>query len=686
MQNQITTDANNRKKPFLFFLLVLLLILVGALRSRIATRLDSFTYDEAYHIGAGAAYVKTGDFRLNPEHPPLVKLWAGAFVVVQGFHLSPYRSFLDKGDERAFVQEDVYVKNNPDAVQRRTRTAMIILNGLLLLLTAFAVRRIFGDLMAICCAGFLLIDPTIAAHFPVVMTDLPLALLSISSVMFAIAAFRSWLFKDLLLAGITLGLALSAKHSAIVTEIAVLLTGVVFAILNRDKNKAWRQAGSIAFVAIVSLFVLWGSYFFRWNESSGKVEETFNRTLNEKISDVRSTSSRTVLTTIAKAKLLPRAYIWGLADTIRAGAEGRAISILAFGNLYYSRAPAYYFPGIIGVKVPLGLLLLTLAGFVLLLSGRVPLVWRAPLFAAVGFAILFLIALMQGSSYAGVRHALPVFPPIALLGATAMVYGWDSQSRSLRGVMSVALLLALVSAIPAKRPWEYFNEFAGGTQNAHRYFNDEGVDLGLRTKEMAAYYHHNLKPKGIIPFIVYFSPKIEWKRRGVDWVGNNRERDAGKIFEETVSGTFVFGANQLAPALWWDVGKTFRETRPVHRFGNVFVFQGAFPRPKAAAAYTLYYAAVHGKIYVSEPDVIGAIELLKQSIDLDPNAFFVALELGNQYLKLGKRQESVEAYRLAARQTPPDAEEIRKQLNDQIHVVESLPLDEVPPLRNPGLE
>ena len=34
----------------------------------------SQTADEAVHLGAGYSYLATGDFRLNPEHPPLIKI------------------------------------------------------------------------------------------------------------------------------------------------------------------------------------------------------------------------------------------------------------------------------------------------------------------------------------------------------------------------------------------------------------------------------------------------------------------------------------------------------------------------------------------------------------------------------------------------------------------------------------
>jgi hypothetical protein len=75
----------------LFTLLLLLLIGGAIVRSAIATRLDGFTIDEAYHIAAGVSYVRYSDFRINPEHPPLVKLWVGSLISATGFHLSNIR-------------------------------------------------------------------------------------------------------------------------------------------------------------------------------------------------------------------------------------------------------------------------------------------------------------------------------------------------------------------------------------------------------------------------------------------------------------------------------------------------------------------------------------------------------------------------------------------------------------------
>jgi hypothetical protein len=145
---------------------VLLLVGLGMVRSAIATRLDGFTIDEAYHIAAGVSYLKYGDFRINPEHPPLVKLGVGSVIAATGFHLDSLRRFSGEPDERIFTERNVFRKNDPDSVQRRARAAMFAFNGLLLISLAFALELVFDSRVALGALLFLMIDPTVAAHWP----------------------------------------------------------------------------------------------------------------------------------------------------------------------------------------------------------------------------------------------------------------------------------------------------------------------------------------------------------------------------------------------------------------------------------------------------------------------------------------------------------------------------------------
>ncbi len=685
--NDVELYSATWKSRTIFFAVVIAIIAAAIVRSSITTSLDSFTIDEAYHIGAGTAYVRTGDFRLNPEHPPLVKLWVGTFVSVQGFQLSPYREFSDKYDERRFVENDVYVNNDPDLIQNRARAAMFALNGLLLLMFAFAARRVFGEIIAVAATALLAIDPTVAAHFPVVMTDLPVALLSSTAVLTAVAALLSGRVTDYILTAVALGLTLGAKHSGVVTLAVVVLIGVVASIFWMKGSKPLdrlKRLGAVAAVIVGAVIVLWSFYLYRFSESPGTSDEHFNRPLAAKIADIKTPIFQTGLNLMSDLHLFPRAYVWGMADTIRAGAEGNASSILFFGDLYYSKGPFYYFPAIIAAKLPLGLLVLIIIGAGLWVSRRIPGSYTIPLTGVVILAALFLAAVIAGSSYAGIRHALPIIPPLALVGSLAIYRSVISKSNLLRGVIAVALLGALISAVPIMRPWEYYNEAVGGTANGHRYFNDEGVDLGQRTKELVDYYNKNLKPNGEIPYVLYFSSDTEQRRRGLDWVGKDPERDEATLSAETRTGTFIMGSRPLAPSLFWDGGAAFRNAEPVERFGNLFVFRGTFPGSTSTRAAFLFYNAID-KIYSPEHDVEGGIALMSQSAEVDPSPFFVWLELGNQYLAIGNREESLRTYKLSLEHAPK-SDKVYLLLEDQIRKVEGEPMDKIAPLRNPGAE
>jgi len=83
------------KRKVAFAALLLALLLCGVFRSAIATRLDSFDLDEAYHITAGVTYARLGDYRLNPEHPPLVKLWVGMSLRTHIFKTPQFRPLAD---------------------------------------------------------------------------------------------------------------------------------------------------------------------------------------------------------------------------------------------------------------------------------------------------------------------------------------------------------------------------------------------------------------------------------------------------------------------------------------------------------------------------------------------------------------------------------------------------------------
>jgi hypothetical protein len=151
-------------------------------------------------------------------------------------------------------------------------------------------------------------------------------------------------------------LRLPRNISAPVFLIFVFLTGCIKALLTSPPDiqiPRLSRFARLAGVVLGALTVLWATYRFQYTESVAS-GEVFNRQLADKITDVHSPVYRTALQLMRETHILPRAYIWGLADTVRAGLEGRVDPIIAFGHAYMGRGPKFYFPAMIALKLPLG--------------------------------------------------------------------------------------------------------------------------------------------------------------------------------------------------------------------------------------------------------------------------------------------------------------------------------------------
>ena len=671
-------------KRNVFLWLALLLVGMAILRSAITTRLDSFTIDEAYHIAAGVSYVRYHDFRINPEHPPLIKLWVGSFIAAAGFHLNPLRQFDDKVGERTFAERAVFRQNDPDSVQRHARVVMFALNGLLMLALAFAVERAFNAAVSLGTLLFLAIDPSVAAHLPVVMTDLPVALLSTTSVVLAARAFREWIWTDLAACSAFLGLALTAKHSAPVVLLSVALIGALLAVFQPPPSPKSSHALRLVKVAVViagAMVILWASYFFRYFESPSRLE-TFNRPLSKKINDVISPRYHTVLAVMAATHVVPRAYLWGFADTIRAGLEGRENPQLFFGRVYYFRGPKYFFPAIGAVKLPIGLLALLLLGLFLFFARRIPSDWNLPGGVVLAVAALFLLVLSTGATYAGIRHALPVVVLLSVFAGISFAVALSTKTLQFKIFVALSFVAAALSALPHMRPWEYFNEFAGGSSNAYKYFSDEGMDLGQRTKDLARFYTRELQKARLRPDCLYNFSEEEMYARGIDCFGSDKVHDRPLEALPERSGTIFISPQYLFRRSYWD-RSALREAQPTKRFGNLFVFQGTFYLPGQAAS-ALYWQGID-YTFGEKPDDAEAEKAFRRSVELDPSAYFVYIQLGNLYLKRGSREQCVHAYSDALKYAP-DEPKLRSALQNQIQRLSGDPLVGVSPLRDPYME
>src|SRR3569832_1525017 len=122
--------------------LCLLLIVLSA-QLFFSVRRESQTWDEANHIFAGYRSWTHGDYGLNPEHPPLVKLLATAPLLSLQLKVPALEERFFKEDAFLRGREFLY-QNDPDKILARTRTAAAILTLLIALVVFFGTKEMIG--------------------------------------------------------------------------------------------------------------------------------------------------------------------------------------------------------------------------------------------------------------------------------------------------------------------------------------------------------------------------------------------------------------------------------------------------------------------------------------------------------------------------------------------------------------
>lgn len=695
--------ASPRRRLCVELGVVLLLSLMAVGRSALGTRLDGVTVDEPWHIVAAVEYVRTGDFRLNPEHPPLTKLWVGA-AMPDNFVLRPKAPLAEKGAERDLVEETFFYDNDFLAAQRRARYAMWAFHGLLLLAIGFLLCRACGLAWAAGALLFVALEPTLGAHLPVVMTDLPLAL---TLLLAALCAGRlvagAWSWRAAAALGLTMGLALGAKHSAL-PGLAGIAAFVLAASLSRagaggrlfDPGVVAGRIGRAAFAGLLALGLLWALYGLRFHAAPDG-SDGFNRPMEAKVGDLQIPGWRQLIALADDWRLLPRAYLWGLADTVRAGVEGRGQnSVYLWGETFKGAPPWHTWPSFALGKVPLALLGLTLLGGVAVAcdpprrASPGGLAAGASLAAVGALALAHLLALSgsQGS-YAGVRHALPLVVSMGVVSGAAVSFAWRRRSRYFGGTVALLFLAAAATTLGEPRLWEYHNELAGGSEGSWRYFRNEGSDLGQRSLELGDFHRKAIAPTGEKLYSDYWFAEESAKALGMNFA-----RRVTSLEDENVAGEFEGFFYYLVisrlpePELDWDPDKEFAGLEPVARFGAVEVWRGRQISPRSRAG------SLRGKLleYIYEEkgdDWALVARRLEEVLAVNSYDFSVAIELGNAYLRLGDREAALRAYRQPFSQADRDLldQMTRASLLQRVASLErGDALDLLPPLRNPWME
>lgn len=539
-------------------LLVLALALLHAIRS------DGMTWDELPHSAAAYRYVVRGDFRLNPEHPPVIKLLAGlpllGLDVVETAELPPGAYW-----DSTFVNED----NLHAPIVRWARYPVSAFCMALAVLVWRIARQLYGSLAGLVALALVAFHPSLIAHGHLVTTDVAAAFVFL---LYSWAFYRWCVRPGLARAaqvGLALGLAVSTRFTG---WVLVLITGLLLApwLLQQRSGPAGparlrlalRQlALLLGLVALLTPLVIWAVYGFRFEPFPGhSVFEMVDAGLGV---------PGQVLAWLEQHRVLPQAYLEGLRYVADHSRDGHPTYLLGEASM---TGWWYYHPVAFLVKNTPGFLLLTGALFasLALAFGRTR---RAPasLHWLVAGGVLLLMA-CAARLQLGERYALQVYPFLILLIGAAVP--WLREQRWGRYVLLAGVLAhAGPSLLVGSRSYlAYFNFIAGGPDNGHEWLADSNLDWGQDLPRLEAWA------------LAQGNPFLNIAYAGADRVErfsfNYRDItpwcDPEEPSAAVLQGPLAINVNLLLDFLWETPGGSpyafLRELTPRERVGTFFIY------------------------------------------------------------------------------------------------------------------
>ncbi|MFH1171567.1 MAG: glycosyltransferase family 39 protein [bacterium] len=530
------------KKFSVVFILPAVAILVGMFVVQLTSaRTESQTVDEGVHLTAGYSYWKTGDFRLNPEHPPIVKLLASVPLLFLPIHLPLSDPSWNNRDEWAFARHFLYENTvHADWILLLGRIPMMLLGVVLALCVGLWSRKLWGTLAGLLSLTLCAFDPTILAHSRYVTTDVGIALFFFLTIYFFGRYLEQPGIRRWWLVALFFVLAQLSKFSA------VLLWGILPIIwflrhwVGDHQHAFGLRRALLFFLSLLlatnlSAFVVYGFEFKLpfadpglagvyqsgqpWQPDVLRQQPPLAQSILN-ITKPRTISGALIRFGFAHIPLPAYSYFRGLASVTWHEYWGHMAYLL--GN-FRTTGWWYYFPVAFLVKTPfatiilLGLTLIYLARlfFDRLISyrqrGRDSVLQKALFsYRSADFSytlliipplVYFLISCTNKIDL-GIRHLLPIYPFLfVLIGSLTTVKFSRLQPAWHALLYSFVALFFIGSAITYPYYLAYFSELVGGPNQGARYLTDSNLDWGQELKALGRYMDDQHIP---FVYIVYF--------------------------------------------------------------------------------------------------------------------------------------------------------------------------------------
>ncbi len=443
-----------------------LLIALFTLQVIFTSRQMSAAWDETYVLAPGYVFLKTGTWRLVPEHPPLVFALSALPLLALQPRLDLTNSrWTREPMTRWELGPTLLYNNDADQLLFWGRLPVLFLS---LLLACFVYRwasELYGlnaGLMALLLYTFC---PTVIAHSSFMSYDIGL------SCFFTLSLYGLWRFikegtwQNLFWTGLLLGCALASKTPAIILPPVFIALMLLAVWRNPDQKRT--DAATTASASSLSIPLATHTVRERLGFSLAALSVIFLVAFG-------------VLYTIYLFPEDPLFYLRAilLAPRLHGPEEPKYLM-----GQFSTKGWWYYFLVAYAVKTPVPMLVLIALA-----------IWHWYRHKAGWFNELYLllptvafVALISAlAPPLGVRYLLPVYPLLfTLVSRTAPLF-----TRRPAGVVAGIVLAAWYLSTPIRIYPDYlayFNEFVGGPKHGIEYLDESNIDWGHNLKRLKRY-------------------------------------------------------------------------------------------------------------------------------------------------------------------------------------------------------
>ncbi|MGC8977368.1 MAG: ArnT family glycosyltransferase [Candidatus Ratteibacteria bacterium] len=419
------------KKVFSYLIFFLFLLFFS--RELSTTFEKSITCDETVHIPAGYYYVKKGDYFINYAHPPFSKTLSGIFIskikifIPENIYRSLRMNEWELGMAFFYLNRE-YI----DKIVLWARFPMILLGLLLGFFIYLWSKDLYGKTAGLFSLFLFTFCPNFLAYSCLVITDVGFTLFFIMTIYFFWRYLENQTKKDLILTGISFGLALSSKFSGVYVLSIIVLIFIVYGILRKKlKLDIWHYY-IFSFLIIPFLVIL---IFYQLNLDNLKYF-------------------------IIGAKRI-------FSETGKTGQD------LFLNGKFSKTGFRSYFLWVFLYKTPISFLVILFISFLIR-----PKIDRDEKFLIMPAIIYFIIASISKKQVGGVRYILPVYALFYIFVGRIFIY---NDRLKIKRVVLFFLIFwyFLVSLKIHPHYLAYFNQICGGPDNGWKKIlnSDWGQDL-----------------------------------------------------------------------------------------------------------------------------------------------------------------------------------------------------------------